>query len=597
MSTSTLTDVDGVDSQSPMSSLDDPMHQVIPHLWLGDYLAANSPDLLRQHGITHVISAIRWKPQVVQGVRYMYVEVDDTPEADLLAHLPACVSFISDALSSSSSVLVHCQAGVSRSATIVVAYLMSTLSLSTEAALELVRAARPQACPSEAFLKQLGLWKEGGYKVSRRDKATRRWYMGRTAQEVMNGDGSPVPLTMLASWPMTPTASAPTTPLSLPKRRIRCRKCRRELATREHMLDHNVGPGTQPSTPGVGGEGDPMETRTSLSRPGSKPPSRNGSRRSSSAQAERPILSPLSMSTTSLDSLAPSVTSAGPGMPRRRSSASSPLVQELPVPTDVIAGVPPLSTPTIPEDSVAPPTSSVGARPAVSKPSLRRSFGTTPVPGLTGLGGGLAMTSLPSTNGASATGKQDYADSAVSEDDDDPLPHLPTTSHATSALPSGGLLAGSALNASLPPALAALRSTSIGTPASLASTSGLVGVLPQIRKRSFNLQMSRIDPSPEEPQGAAGAGITAPGARVADRKESYFSPPILANSNCSGYFLEPMKWMDFLEEGEMGGAIYCPNKKCNAKLGNYDWAGVKCGCKEWIVPGFCIHKSKVDEDL
>jgi dual specificity phosphatase 12 len=77
-----------------------------------------------------------------------------------------------------------------------------------------------------------------------------------------------------------------------------------------------------------------------------------------------------------------------------------------------------------------------------------------------------------------------------------------------------------------------------------------------------------------------------------------------------------MKWMEFfLQDGQLSGKIICPNKKCSAKLGNYDWAGVCCNCKEWVVPvcpkfhsyvdwpaddlfhlkGFCIHRSKVDE--
>lgn len=46
-----------------------------------------------------------------------------------------------------------------------------------------------------------------------------------------------------------------------------------------------------------------------------------------------------------------------------------------------------------------------------------------------------------------------------------------------------------------------------------------------------------------------------------------------------------MRWMDsFLDAGEVSGKIICPNKKCNAKLGNYDWVGVCCGCKEWVIP-------------
>jgi dual specificity phosphatase 12 len=81
------------------------------------------------------------------------------------------------------------------------------------------------------------------------------------------------------------------------------------------------------------------------------------------------------------------------------------------------------------------------------------------------------------------------------------------------------------------------------------------------------------------------------------------SPPILINPKCSGYFVEPvgvdsfivvrftdalvdqMKWMEsFLESGQLAGKILCPNTKCGAKLGNFDWAGVRCGCKEWVTP-------------
>jgi len=62
------------------------------------------------------------------------------------------------------------------------------------------------------------------------------------------------------------------------------------------------------------------------------------------------------------------------------------------------------------------------------------------------------------------------------------------------------------------------------------------------------------------------------------------SPPILLNTKCSGYFVEPMKWMEhFLSGGQLAGKIICPNKKCTAKLGNYDWAGVCCECKQWVT--------------
>lgn len=80
------------------------------------------------------------------------------------------------------------------------------------------------------------------------------------------------------------------------------------------------------------------------------------------------------------------------------------------------------------------------------------------------------------------------------------------------------------------------------------------------------------------------------------------SAPILTNPQCSGYFVEPvsnscdhcgacsfmllqMKWMEhFLSAGQLAGKITCPNKKCGAKLGNYDWAGFRCGCNQWVAP-------------
>lgn len=39
-----------------------------------------------------------------------------------------------------------------------------------------------------------------------------------------------------------------------------------------------------------------------------------------------------------------------------------------------------------------------------------------------------------------------------------------------------------------------------------------------------------------------------------------------------------------LKNGDISGKIVCPNDKCNAKIGNFDWAGVQCGCKEWVTP-------------
>lgn len=51
-------------------------------------------------------------------------------------------------------------------------------------------------------------------------------------------------------------------------------------------------------------------------------------------------------------------------------------------------------------------------------------------------------------------------------------------------------------------------------------------------------------------------------------------PALLPSHLCSAYFVEPLSWMSpILESGILAGKIVCPNTKCGAKLGSYDWAG------------------------
>ena len=66
-----------------------------------------------------------------------YVQIADMNREDILQFFPACIEFIENALKDPKhSVLVHCFYGVSRSATIVIAYLMKKYSLSYQRAFE-----------------------------------------------------------------------------------------------------------------------------------------------------------------------------------------------------------------------------------------------------------------------------------------------------------------------------------------------------------------------------------------------------------------------------------------------------------------------------
>ncbi|CAM8985863.1 hypothetical protein QQ045_008380 [Rhodiola kirilowii] len=62
---------------------------------------------------------------------------------------------------------------------------------------------------------------------------------------------------------------------------------------------------------------------------------------------------------------------------------------------------------------------------------------------------------------------------------------------------------------------------------------------------------------------------------------------------CSSIFVEPMKWMEPVEDGHVEEKLLCIG--CKARLGSFNWAGMQCSCGAWVNPAFQIHRSKVDE--
>lgn len=73
------------------------------------------------------------------------------------------IEFIDEAIEKG-NILVHCLAGVSRSPTIVAAYLMYKKKLRYKEALAIIKQTRPFVNPNPGFIEQLKLFKEMGYK-------------------------------------------------------------------------------------------------------------------------------------------------------------------------------------------------------------------------------------------------------------------------------------------------------------------------------------------------------------------------------------------------------------------------------------------------
>uniref|UniRef100_A0A8C2LXJ5 Dual specificity phosphatase 13B n=1 Tax=Cricetulus griseus TaxID=10029 RepID=A0A8C2LXJ5_CRIGR len=139
------------------------INEVWPNLFLGDAYAARDKSRLIQLGITHVVNVAAGKFQVDTGakfyrgtsVEYYGIEADDNPFFDLSVYFLPVARYIRDALNTPQSrVLVHCAMGVSRSATVVLAFLMICENMTLVEAIQTVQAHR-DICPNSGFLRQL----------------------------------------------------------------------------------------------------------------------------------------------------------------------------------------------------------------------------------------------------------------------------------------------------------------------------------------------------------------------------------------------------------------------------------------------------------
>uniref|UniRef100_A0A8D0BAN3 Dual specificity protein phosphatase n=1 Tax=Salvator merianae TaxID=96440 RepID=A0A8D0BAN3_SALMN len=142
---------------------DNHVDQVWPNIYLGDAWAARSKSTLQNLGITHILNAADGPYNINTGARYYRdlpikyygVQAFDDNSFDISIFFNDAADFIHKALKTErGKVFVHCAMGISRSATLVLAYLMIHEKLAIVEALKSVDSQRG-ICPNTGFLNQL----------------------------------------------------------------------------------------------------------------------------------------------------------------------------------------------------------------------------------------------------------------------------------------------------------------------------------------------------------------------------------------------------------------------------------------------------------
>ena len=99
---------------------------IVDHLYLGSAAHAGQLELLERLGITALLNVSPNCPNHwPDKFEYSTIPVEDNSTADIKVHFGAAIDFINGVKSRGGKVLVHCKAGVSRSATLCLAYLIS----------------------------------------------------------------------------------------------------------------------------------------------------------------------------------------------------------------------------------------------------------------------------------------------------------------------------------------------------------------------------------------------------------------------------------------------------------------------------------------
>ncbi|KAK5303492.1 hypothetical protein LTR99_005254 [Exophiala xenobiotica] len=152
--------------------------KIMPGLYVSDIytaravLSPNYPSLNRPE-IKYVLSVIdnpARQPKVTPGDESKFVlkliRLRDSSTEDLLEVLEEACDFIRDSLKrNDGGVLVHCAKGVSRSASVVIGFVMEDMDLEYDTALRYVRQGRSKVKPNVGFEGQLQLWRRLEYSI------------------------------------------------------------------------------------------------------------------------------------------------------------------------------------------------------------------------------------------------------------------------------------------------------------------------------------------------------------------------------------------------------------------------------------------------
>lgn len=209
------------------------MDNIDTNLYLGNLPAVYDLTALSTYKINSIltIDTVCLHEYFFNGMRLMFIKLSDTPKENILEHFNDSYEFIEQGVENG-AVLVHCLQGVSRSAALVIAYIMKKYSLPFADAYKRVKRKRRIVHPNPGFIAQLKLYEQMGCKIDVDYPKYKVFCLGLAADKVKKVKILPQEYYHLVK-PDPGLAQVQPDPNV-----YRCKKCRRVLACKSNLLIH-----------------------------------------------------------------------------------------------------------------------------------------------------------------------------------------------------------------------------------------------------------------------------------------------------------------------------------------------------------------------
>ena len=148
------------------------MTEIIDNLYLGDLASLRDKDYLTHQNFDLILDVNYYYGSFHNPVKFHKEQglfpklelkqypLEDTHSEDPFKYFDSIYAHIETALNNNKKVYIHCQMGISRSPTIVIAYLMKKYQWNRDKAVAFVKDKRPWIAPNSSFMKYLAAFEE-----------------------------------------------------------------------------------------------------------------------------------------------------------------------------------------------------------------------------------------------------------------------------------------------------------------------------------------------------------------------------------------------------------------------------------------------------